>query len=250
MRNYGWKRGQRLLETWFSRPAAIAPFYSPPVTNVITMDWVLSFERAKDVYDRLVAERIWSNNAAQVELTEQLLRKGYLKKFAGTQRFGDLTQPVGILQADYINHRPAGSSTGRLDDLTAALGAFTFRVVVAGTVTWAEARDTFDVTIDQVGVYVHDSFDFNGSQYLGSWAYPGSSYQDKYGRVYEFPSGRVSPWPFEGGEIIMNYDFREYRQRTVKGGDFLVFSDLNRVNMRGVSDTFYLGVHGAEIFIL
>jgi hypothetical protein len=48
MRNFGMRRGQQLMETSFSRPAMRYPYYSRPVTNIITMDWVLSFERALD----------------------------------------------------------------------------------------------------------------------------------------------------------------------------------------------------------
>jgi hypothetical protein len=51
MRNFGMRRGQQLMETWFSRHAARYPYYSRSVTNIIAMDWVLSFERVRNVYD-------------------------------------------------------------------------------------------------------------------------------------------------------------------------------------------------------
>jgi hypothetical protein len=36
MRNFGMRRGQQLMETWFSHPAARYPCYSRPVTNIMT----------------------------------------------------------------------------------------------------------------------------------------------------------------------------------------------------------------------
>jgi hypothetical protein len=65
MRHHQWNNGARLLEIWLARPSATAPSYSMSVTHVIKMDWVLKFARAKEVYDNLVAGRIWANAAAQ-----------------------------------------------------------------------------------------------------------------------------------------------------------------------------------------
>jgi hypothetical protein len=264
MRNFGMRRGKQLMETWFSRPAAAYPYYSRPVTNVITMDWVLSFERAKQVYDKLLADKIWTNAAAQKEIANWLDRKKLLEYFPGTQTFGDLTQSVLDLEFHYINFRTSGEAYAKgacglgtvifrnsrplanllppppfVDDLDAALGAFTFYVVVAGTVAkpindpakpTVEWKLGYDVTIDEIGVFIRDSFDFKGDQILGYWAYPEPFASGLYkGR---FPSGYVSALPFEGGELVTNDDFRKYRAQTGKGGDFLVYSDLKRMRVK------------------
>ncbi len=51
-----------------------------------------------------------------------------------------------------------------LDDLSAALGNFAFRVAVAGGVTFVSGSKHL-VTLSEVGIYVRDSFDFNGDQF-------------------------------------------------------------------------------------
>ncbi len=71
----------------------------------------------------------------------------------------------------------------------------------------------FKVTISEVGVYIRDSYDFNGSQFLGFW-------DDKDNSV-----SMINPL---SGTSVSNDDFHSWRVKTGKGGDFLVFSDLLR----------------------
>jgi hypothetical protein len=61
------------------------------------------------------------------------------------------------------------------------------------------------MTVDEVGVYVKDSFDFEGDQFLGFWGYRDTPYN--------------------------NSDFREWRMANHAGGDFLVFSDIKRTKI-------------------
>ena len=81
----------------------------------------------------------------------------------------------------------------------------------------------------EVGVYIRDSFDFEGNQPLGCWSdgqpmmfspvlLPGTA-----GGMVFVPELMLTP--------VGNRDFREWRQRTGKGGDFLVFSDVKRVTL-------------------
>jgi hypothetical protein len=44
------------------------------------MDWVLSFERARNVYDKLLVDEIWTNAAAMKEIAQWLDRKKCLQK--------------------------------------------------------------------------------------------------------------------------------------------------------------------------
>jgi hypothetical protein len=224
MRGKGWLNGARLLDQWFSRGRAVAPAYSPPDTTTIRMDgWVLTFARAKEVYDQLVRERIWSNAAARPVVTAMLRRKGLLGM---TPRpFGRLADPVPSQDPDYVNQRPAGGYT-HFDDMTAALGNFNLRVVVAGTVApVGPGLYGHQVQITEVGVYVRDSFDFEGDQYLGCW----SDNPDGFFPIMPPDPGAGMSFPPPMFSPVGNRDFREWRNRTARGGDFLVFSDLKRV---------------------
>jgi hypothetical protein len=241
MRNEGWIVGARLMDTWFSRAPAIAPGYGPPVSDIVTTKWALKFERAKDVYWDLARKGLWNNVAAQNEITEMLDRNGYLTAFRGTQSFGDFTQPASALDKDYINFRAVGGGyydySGAysgfsyyeypfLDDMTAALGRFVFRMVVAGTVEPILDKPGFngwDVSIQEIGIYIKDSYDFNGHQFLGFWDDSGASLSPGIGGVL-LPG-------ILGRDAITNGDFRDYRAKNNVGGDFLVFSDVARLTL-------------------
>lgn len=161
----GWKQAAELLETWFERPPAIAPNYSAPVTNIVTMDWVLQFARAKLVYDQIIKERTWTNAKSQKRMGEILKQK---PRVVG-QMWGDLSKPVTDVDEEWINARPVESGSN-FDAMTGALGAFELQVAIAGKLLSIGGGDC-QASIEEVGIYVKDSFDFNGSQFLGFWGY-------------------------------------------------------------------------------
>jgi hypothetical protein len=191
-----WKEGAELLETWFERPLAIAPNYSAPVTNIIKIDWVLQFPRAKAVFDEMLKNRIWTNPASQTRLAEI-----FKQKTLTGSTFGDLSRPVTEIDERWVNSRPV-SSGATVDALTAALGGFTLQVAVAGKAL-RQPTGAVELTIEEIGIYVKDSFDFNGPQFLGVWGY------------------RDDP--------VNNEDFRKWRAGHQLGGDFQVFSDAKRI---------------------
>jgi hypothetical protein len=216
MRSNGWEEAAELMETWFSRPPAFAPKgYSAPVTDIIKMDWVLKFPVAKSVYDDIFKDRVWSNVPSQKRMAEVLKSKPRLS-FGQTVPFGDLSLGVATVDQEWINARPV---EGQLipDGLQAALHAFVFNIAVAGKVTTAAATPQeyiqmagkaslkLQVTIEEVGVYVKDSFDFNGNQFLGWWG------------PADVP--------------INNSDFQRWRAENHTGGDFLVYSDVKRTRV-------------------
>jgi hypothetical protein len=255
MRGLGWLNGARLLEIWFSRPRAVRPAYSVPETTTIRMDaWALTFRRARSVYDQLVRERIWANAAAQRRIAEVLRGKGLLGTTPRT--FGNLGQPVPSQDPDYVNFRSIGSYWDlTADDMTAALGRFVFRILIAGSVCPARtgprqgpaadaaaSRDAgaaslqpnaFQVTINEVGVYIRDSFDFEENQYLGCW----SDNPDGFSPIMPPSVDDTGLGPPPLFSPVGNRDFREWRARTGRGGDFLVFSDLKRIALNP-PDTF------------
>ena len=221
MRAQGWSIGAALLESWFSRPASIAPAYDAPDVSTVKMSWVLEFSRAKEVYDKLIRERIWQNAAARQEIARMLHERGLLKTDRSIEvSFGDFRLHPSQLDDDQINFRPvkmdAWNGSYPLDDLSAALGNFVFVVLVSGTVRSDGSPDGHRVAISRVGVYVRDSFDFNGVQFLGFWDRDDNSVSS------------INPL---SGTRVSNADFRRWREQTQKGGDFMIFSDLKVIRL-------------------
>jgi hypothetical protein len=199
MRWNGWKEAAQLLETWFERPPAVLPNYSSPVTNVIKMDWILGFARAKAVYDEIIKDRIWTNDASQ----KRFPSIARIPFGAGTFQFGDLYQAVTLVDKQWINTRSITDVTA-VDGLAAAIGRFNLHVAIAGKTQRLNALE-YSVTVEEVGVYAKDSLDFEGKQFLGFWGY------------------KDTP--------INNVDFRDWRNRHAAGGDFLVYSDIKRTRL-------------------
>jgi Family of unknown function (DUF6402) len=196
----GWYQAAERLKTWFKRRPAIAPAYSAPVTNVIKMDWVLQFSRAKSVYDQIIKERIWTNPKSQERMAAILKQK---PRVAG-QVWGDLSKFVTDVDDEWINARPVSSGLLSFDPLTGALGAFELKLAIAGKLLSIGGGE-FQVSVEEVGIYVKDSFDFNGNQFLGWWGYR--------------------------DEPINNSDFRRWREEEKAGGDFRVFSNIKRIRL-------------------
>lgn len=96
------------------------------------------------------------------------------------------------------------------------------------------AKGRIRLSIDEVGLYLRDTYDFNENQMLGQWG-PGG-----VGRVGvlapSIPIAKddvttVFGWtPAEQQALfsVNNSDFFRYRTRFGRGGDFVVFSDVER----------------------
>lgn len=215
--NQNWVKAPTLLEKWFSRPSAIYPNYSEPDTSTVTMDWVLSFPRARAVYDRMMEERVWVNEAAQGQIAEMLRRKGMLVE--AQHSFNFLHLPAIRLDPDYVQNRPVLYDLNTApDDLMGALGRFRLRIAIAGSVSPSAPplNPGHVVIVNEIGVYAWDSFDFQEEQLLGCW----NEVQNSF-RLVGAP----------GWECVSNETFRNYRTRTGRGGDFLIFSDVRRVRL-------------------
>jgi hypothetical protein len=199
MRGMGWEEAPELMRIWEHRPPAIAPKYSAPVTHVIKMDWVLKFHRAKKVYDKIIKDRIWANEKSQERIAKTL--KG-IPRGTWSQPIGDLSRPVTKIDEHWVNSRPVGYLTD-FDALSGALGRFHLQVAIAGKMV--RTGDEGLVKVEEVGLYIKDSYDFNGSQFLGFWGH------------------RDDP--------VSNEDYRQWRGMNNAGGDFRVFSDVKRVKI-------------------
>jgi hypothetical protein len=238
-----WNTAAALQDIWFSRQAHVYPASGaprgPPDTGTVTMDWLLGFARAKAVYDfKVVAAEYWKTPKAEASLRDWLFKSGRLQ--GGAKRFGDLGRAVPVQDADYYQSMsvPTNLFADPLDDLFGALGDYNLRFVAAGRVAPLDYTDWL-VTVEQVGVYVQDKFDFNGFQPLGYWN-PSTNQVSKLGGLGDSVDRlkrdiALSPWPVvqrlaeatdQGAFLVSNADYRDWRAKHGKGGDFQLFSDL------------------------
>lgn len=208
MRFNGWDEGAQVLETWFERPPATEPNYSAPVTDLLKMSWILRFPRAKEVYDNIIKERIWTNDPSKSRMVT-LLKGVPIPPEGLTMPFGNLNAPVPVVDQKWLNSRPVSNGLN-IDALTAAVGAFNFNIAVAGKITSKPfmrgmTMRMVSVSIEEVGIYAKDSVDFEGQQFLGWWGYRDTDYY--------------------------NSDFREWRIENHRGGDFLDYSDMRKIKL-------------------
>jgi Family of unknown function (DUF6402) len=213
--------GAILMEEWLRAPAKIRPStieqtpnnFGPPLFNVIKMDWVLGYSRAKTVYDTMQREKIWSNVAGKKQIATMLTSTGVTAAaLAGPGKpipFGNLDS-ANVMRIEDVYIQSRSCSNGLIqDDLAAALANFNFRVAVKGIA--AAKAGKIDVIVDEVGIYVKDSYDFinDGSFQLACLC-------------YDQPLGS---WE-EGVGKVSNGTFNNWRTANNKGGDFLVYSDV------------------------
>lgn len=191
----------------------------------VSLDWVLEFERAREVYDSVVSPGVFANAKARAVLQARVEKKF---QSSGTQEvpLGDLTAAGLAREAEYINYRALGTYAGgyEVDELTGALGRFTIHVIPAGTAKRDETKTT--VTIAKIGVYLRDGYHFEEEQNLGWWRLPNLMQVAPYSeslRMETYP--RCSDDWFR----MTNHAFRRYRDRTDFGHDFLIYSDIKEI---------------------
>jgi hypothetical protein len=262
----GWGIAPILMRKWFSSPAremtkeekggeTDSRLYPPALvdTTTVTMAWALSFPRIKEEYDKIFGSKgffrsnppRYESEAAKALLIKRLRKAG--KFTMDKESFGNLTEfstqdidetwqfqfyPLDISYFDYeqVFEEDLVMGDPALDDMWGALANFTFKIAGKGTVTprmkMPEKKmvDGYDVSVSEICVYIRDTYDFNDKegedQRLGYWSK--TSYP--YVRVYAFGESRGScPDDYVS---VSNGKFREYRTKTQKGGDLLVFSDV------------------------
>jgi len=146
-------------------------------------------------------------------------------------KFGDLSRSVIQINLGdfYIQQRCTGSlidtASQNLDGMVAALANCCFHMAVEGTLHYKGVEETYFglgeedvylITISKVGCYIKDSYDFIGNQ-LG-----GLGYWNPITNKAKMLTAE------EGFYKVENRNFRDWRKNNSKGGDFLVFSDIEK----------------------
>lgn len=250
MRRYGWTVAAGLMDRWFAKKSRVMtdPEKQGRILpkdwddSIVTMAWAMRFERARSARDRLI--RGWSEPkrlARARPFFEPRLRAwpGIAGVKAGSEfRFGDLSQPTATVDSlSQLNFETVSSGVlGTLDGFYAAIGTGSIKIAVSGMARpgTGAAKGRIRLSIDEVGLYLRDTYDFNDDQMLGQWGPGGVGRigvlapsipiaQDDVTTVFGW-----TPAEQQAFFSVNNSDFRHYRDRFQRGGDFIVFSDVER----------------------
>ena len=265
MQRHGWEVGAALMNEWFSRKG----FFRTPEkikeqitfrgydtqninTNIVTMDWLLSFDRFKNKLDELLAYEnseitsppLFATRNSKLALMGCLKRNGVLSSISSEYNSG---HPSALfLEKNWQHQRMLISSVGsksllnklgsdcNYDDADAALGDFSVHLASSGQIKSLpkQALKTWQISIRALHIYLKDSYDFDGRQYLGNWslyASPGLNTHWKKGMLGSLPGLRKCPHDYVP---VFNRHFREHRKATGLGGDFMILSDVKTILLK------------------
>ena len=244
MRRENWPVGARLMERWFASPAyamdrRVKDGDLPPRANsvesrLVTMAWALNFPRANAALVQLRSE--WSGPPrlarSQPVIARQLRRWVAARQLKPDApfRFGDLgADALTVDQTSAINFQAIDSNWfAAIDDFYAALGRASIKIAVTGMVAADGAN--WRLSIDEIGFYLRDTYDFIGAQRLGSWGPDGFSSAAIGAPAIEIDPAAEPGWWSGNAQYftVDNAAFRRWRGQFGRGGDFVIFSDLRR----------------------
>ena len=218
--------------------------YAPTMVDMTTvkMEWVLSFRRAKAAFDDLVQTRVRTLPALNA-LKEILschrsrhdiigwnfAKSNFLEFHRGFQfQFVKVNATWGQRLSEFLTR--AVTAQGVPDDLTGALGAFDLYAAV-GHAYFEGSSSSRIAVVTEIIVYVRDSYDFLNDQYLGHWSSSHvavvPAHQLAEGSGY-FSDPVVEGSPYHKGDVmypVTNKDYREWRKKHGRGGDFIIYTD-------------------------
>jgi hypothetical protein len=252
MRSMGWDTAAALMQRWFDSPAWQMPEAwkkketQPDPTSlpaarcdesIVKMDWAMKFGRCRDAV--AVAESRLTTANGITQLKERLEKAGW----RGEGVFALGNKAVSARQMDassQVNVAPLGELWDVLDDMYGALGKATVKVGVVGHAYTEEdsinGHTRYLFRVKHLGFYIRDHYDFNGLQYLGTWTE--DRVLTKAETVFTMTAHgqvivRLKDGPFAA---VTNGDFREYRDKKGKGGDFIIYSDVLWKNVDQIID--------------
>ena len=245
----GWSVSAALMRRWFQGsayemsisvkrnredPLALTP--NQVEDKLVTMAWALRFQRVMAAYSQLVSG--WDSPAGRAELKRLIVRSkpARLPPNVTYWRFGDLSKPGQVLDKScQVNFVTVGQLSDRLDDFYGAIGKGVLKIAVSGIVTPQE-NGRLRIAIDEVGVYLRDTYDFNDdessliSQPLGYWGFQGVDRGVQLRWDIEIDESYVDAGSVPNDRLyaVQNDDFCRYRRKYGRGGDFVIYSDVKR----------------------
>lgn len=250
----GWHKAATLLETWFSRARYVRAnpvAGTPPPNNELNsafnanslggLAWIRGTDAGRGAYNRIFNSMLWrsANNSegnARRKLGRLLRSEGILNERARNARFGFRNYSAAEYERTRTAVNASTYSTGigtvfsGIDEMTAALGSFTLKFALNGTLTYEPPINVFGANLgsgrykvkpESIDIWLWDLFDFEGDQPLGHWR--------------ESPP-EVGVFGFNGSVEVTNRSFRDWRNSAAAnrmGGDFYIYTEPVRVRLEG-----------------
>ena len=249
MRRMGWFTSAALMQRWFDSPAwtmdedwkrgppdpaALSPAKCDE--EIVKIAWAQKFPRAVEALQK--ADKVLTTQPSLVQLCKRLRKAGW----DGVQRqsIGYAGMPARLMDSQaQINIVELGSKLDTLDDMYGALGIALVKVGVVGEAWLDRVSQRRYFRMRSSGLYIRDTYDFSGTQFLGIWTEDrvlGKAAQAAV-TVGDGGNPRLTYRLDEpGGTQVWNEDFRRYRQRTGRGGDFVLYSDVHWIEHDKVMD--------------
>jgi len=225
----GWNYLAQMFERWLGNPARDGEKegYSDNYF-FISWDWLYRSQRVKDAVNYLKIYALNYNG-------KQALAN-YLKKVFGEGQSPNRTFQYSDNQKDwniqYVNYASIPgffiSDIFNVSGETAALGAFSLRVLPKGTIETLENGNK-RITVTGIAVYAEDNFQFEGNYNLRFWSYIDKKYR-QYLNNRELYNQNYSPVLEANYSDVRkyielnNYNFRDFRMNYNKGEDFKIRS--------------------------
>ena len=238
-----WPMSAKLMNLWLNAPAkkmtiaektgdVKASNYPTRYvsTDLFTIVWLLKFKTASDGYASL-KKNLKTDGA--INKIRQIVKAQ--KNLFGSSciQISNSLLPVELHTNWQFQFQPVGFSFSEgLDDLYGSLGRFAwYAAIVDAIYIGPEKSHKASLQIMKIGVYMRDTFEFLGGQYLGHWNTNGMKID-----VSSVIAARLSDefechWNLNDnilGEMqpINNSDFNSYRAATRRGGDLMIFSNV------------------------
>ena len=260
MRNMGWEIAPALMEKWFKRKSFvltedISDAYNAFPTKIpaehcdettVKMEWIRSFSRGREAYENLLNKLNTDKSRGELlEKIEKALKQS--RNVLGSTKYSarQLHEYCQIQREDFGNYMST------IDDLYGSIGKASLYLAVVGELS----DDGKLFTVSNIGIYLRDIYEFNGFQPLGLWTKSRTLgkvnaaieiHQEIHKRIYKriYNTNNIQrignrvillPKKYLGTNInyidepfciVYNSDFRAYREKYNKGGDFYIFSDV------------------------
>lgn len=244
-----WPMSAAIMEKWFSlprreftkeekqgdtKPRDIPPQYVD--TKLITWDWLNRFERVQQARSQLLA--ILGTSKALDVLANRVKKNAAIMARLSTQKSIEIANnpqsPIDLHSDWQFQFVEVGYQVNQIDDLYGALGNFMLAAAVTKASLTLLRPGVAHISVKEVGLYVRDTFEFNGRQYLGHWSEHGLGLQplatasNLINSKFQESNWILPGWHPQLGwlKAVNNSDFRTYRERSGYGGDFLLLSDV------------------------